>query len=153
MNEEFPEQSLSMSLRKINIGIRRLMDKCEVKRQIDNVTGTHGYIVGYLKSRDGEDVFQRDVEKQFSMRRSTASSILALMEKNGLIERVSVPYDARLKKIVLTDKANEYIALFEDEGKALEGILSQGFDPEELSVLDEMLKRLANNISTANSGL
>lgn len=153
MNDEFPEQTLSMSLRKINIGIRRYMDKSDIKKQIDNVTGTHGYIVGYLKSREGEDVFQRDVEKQFSMRRSTASSILALMEKNGLIERQSVSCDARLKKIVLTDKANEYIALFEDEGKALEGILSQGFNSGELAVLDEMLKRLANNIVAANSGL
>lgn len=153
MNDEFPEQTLSMSLRKINIGIRRYMDKSDIKKQIDNVTGTHGYIVGYLKSREGEDVFQRDVEKQFSMRRSTASSILALMEKNGLIERQSVSCDARLKKIVLTDKANEYIALFEDEGKTLEGILSQGFNSGELAVLDEMLKRLANNIVAANSGL
>lgn len=153
MNDEFPEQTLSMSLRKINIGIRRYMDKSDIKKQIDNVTGTHGYIVGYLKSREGEDVFQRDVEKHFSMRRSTASSILALMEKNGLIERQSVSCDARLKKIVLTDKANEYIALFEDEGKALEGILSQGFNSGELAVLDEMLKRLANNIVAANSGL
>lgn len=153
MNEEFPEQSLGMLLRKINIGLKRQMDKCEIKKQIDNVTGVHGYIVEYLKSRDGEDVFQRDVEKRFSMRRSTASSILALMEKNGLIERQPVSYDARLKKIVLTDKANEYITLFNSERVAVESIISQGFSEEEILLLVGMLKRVVTNVGNANNGL
>ena len=56
------------------------------------------------------DLRQKDFEQQFNIRRSTASNILALIEKNGLIQRESVPYDARLKKIVLTDKAIEKIA-------------------------------------------
>jgi len=144
---------LSMYLRKINIGIRRQMDKSEVKHQMDNATGMHGYIVGYLKSREDEDVYQRDVEKRFSMRRSTASSILALMEKNGLIVRVPVPCDARLKKIVLTEKSQEYISRFENDGKTLERVLTTGFTDEELSCLIDMLARVSSNLEKANEEL
>lgn len=151
--DENSPASVSMYLRKINIGIKRQMDKSDVKRQLDNVTGTHGYIVGYLKSRENEDVFQRDVEKRFSMRRSTASSILSLMEKNGLIVRKPVPYDARLKKIVLTDKAEDYIAFFVKEGDALEKKVTSGFSEEEVGLLCGMLKRISDNLKDDENGL
>ena len=41
------------------------------------------------------------------MRRATAADYLYLMEKNGMITRVPVGGDRRLKKIKLTDKARE----------------------------------------------
>lgn len=151
--DEGVEQTLNMLLRKIHIGVRRYMDKSEVKAQLDNVTGMHGCIVGYLKSREEDDVFQRDIEKKFSMRRSTASSILALMEKNNLIERVPVSYDARLKKIVLTDKSQEFISLFQKEERTLDGILSNGFTAEELTLLMGMLEHVSANLENANKGL
>ena len=146
-------QTLNMLLRKIHIGIRRHMGKSEVKAQLDNVTGMHGCIVGYLKSREEEDVFQRDIEKKFSMRRSTASSILALMEKNDLIERIPVSYDARLKKIVLTDKSQEFISLFQKEEQTLDGILANGFTAEELAQLSDMLEHVSANLENANNDL
>ena len=151
--DESGGQTLNMLLRKIHIEIRRHMDKSELKSQLDNVTGMHGCIVGYLKSREEEDVFQRDIEKKFSMRRSTASSILTLMEKNNLIGRVPVSYDARLKKIVLTDKSQEFISLFQKEEQTLDGILANGFTAEELALLEAMLERVSANLENANKRL
>lgn len=139
-------RTLGLLLRKIHIGIRRRLDSSAGRRQLDNSTGTHGYIIKYLKSRDGEDVFQRDIEKRFSMRRSTASSILSLMERNGMIVRVSVPQDARLKKIVLTEKARQYVSMFDEERNALEQTLGQGFSEEELKTLNGLLCRVAENL-------
>lgn len=46
---------------------------------IDEVTGMHGWLIGYIE-RQG-DVYQRDVEKRFNMRRSTVTKMLQLMEK------------------------------------------------------------------------
>ena len=53
-----------------------------------------------------EQVFQRDIEREFSITRSTVTNILQLMERKGYIERRSVPQDARLKKLVLTEEEN-----------------------------------------------
>ena len=75
------------------------------------------------------------------------------MEKNGLIVRCSVDYDARLKKIVLTDKAREYIERFEEEGRMMEKVLSDGFSDEEKQLLISMLVRVNENLKKANSGL
>ena len=61
-----------------------------------------GWIIGYLYQNRDKEVFQRDIQEQFSIRRSTVTGILQLMEKNGLITRSSVERDARLKKLELT---------------------------------------------------
>ena len=70
------------------------------------LTGTQVLIIDFLhKFGDGKDVFQKDVEAEFNIRRSSATNILQLMEKSGLIQRAPVTSDARLKKIILTEKA------------------------------------------------
>ena len=84
--------------------IKRILDNNSQKEYIDKVTGTHGWALGYFHRNRDKDIFQKDFEKEFDIRRSTASHILSLMEENGIITRESVPYDARLKKIVLTEK-------------------------------------------------
>lgn len=51
------------------------------------------------------DLYQKDVEEEFQVRKPTATGILKLMEKNGYIYRESARQDARLKRIVPTEKA------------------------------------------------
>ncbi|MFR4895711.1 MAG: MarR family winged helix-turn-helix transcriptional regulator [Blautia hansenii] len=51
------------------------------------------------------DIYQKNIEEEFNIRKSTASGILKLMEKNGFIYRESVKEDARLKRILPTKKA------------------------------------------------
>ena len=51
------------------------------------------------------DIYQRDVEKEFQIRRSTATGTLQILEKNGFITRDPVKEDARLKKLTPTAKA------------------------------------------------
>lgn len=50
------------------------------------------------------DIYQKNLEEEFQIRKSTASGILKLMEKNGFIYRESVKEDARLKRILPTKK-------------------------------------------------
>ena len=64
--------------------IKRSLDGARMERD-DTVTPMHGFIIGYLSRHADEDVFQKDIEKTFSYRRSTASTVLGLMEEKGLI--------------------------------------------------------------------
>ncbi|MFR4477725.1 MAG: MarR family transcriptional regulator [Ruminococcus callidus] len=61
----------------------------------DRQTGMHGYLLRYLYENQERDVFQRDIEKAFSISRSSVTVTLQLMEKNGLIRR-EAPRGARL---------------------------------------------------------
>ncbi len=127
--------------------IKRRIGNSRVISDIDKMTGTHGWIIGYLyHNSDKGDIFQRDLEEEFSIRRSTATGILQLMEKNDLIIREQVDYDARLKKLVLTPKA---IAIHEsliNEFDKIEAELTSGLTDEEkvsiLSTINKMKKNL-----------
>ena len=60
--------------------------------------------IGFLYFSQQGDVYQKDIESFFKLRRSTVSSQLDTLEKKGLIQRVPVSHDARLKKLVLTEE-------------------------------------------------
>ena len=126
--------------------IRRYMDSDALRSYADEMTGTHGWAIGYFYHNRDKDIFQRDFEKEFDIRRSTASRILSLMEENGMIVRESVPYDARLKKIVLTEKAlriqKEVIEFFD----SLEGEYIKGISEDELQTFYSVLDKINSNI-------
>lgn len=126
--------------------IKRVLDNNSQKEYIDKVTGTHGFALGFLHRNKDRDIFQKDFEKEFDIRRSTASHILSLMEENGMITRESVPYDARLKKIVLTEKAlniqTEVMCFFDNLEKEFEKDISE----EELQIFYSVLDKINSNI-------
>ena len=99
----------------------------------------------------GRDVFQRDIEKAFSISRSTVTVTLQLMEKNGLICRESVAQDARLKRIVLTQKAVDLHRQIEEDISGFEEMLAQGIPDEDqetfLRVAQKMRENLGDDIS------
>ena len=55
------------------------------------------------------DLYQKDIEEEFQIRKSTATGILQLMEKKGFIYRECAKQDGRLKRIVPTDKAKDIL--------------------------------------------
>lgn len=86
----------------------------QLKRDLDKaaaafgLTRTQAVILRHVEIESAkQDIFQKDIEKEFRIRKSSVTSVIQLLEKNGYIKRESVSEDARLKKIVLTDKALE----------------------------------------------
>ena len=75
----------------------------------NGLTSIQTRILGYLRNAQEEErsVFQRDIEEVFRIKRSSVTSVLQTLEKKGLILRESIPEDARMKKLVLTDKARQ----------------------------------------------
>lgn len=104
-----------MELISLSHVLKRYMDSSTSKKYVDNLTGTNGWVIGYLWSNRDHDVFQRDIEEEFSIRRSTVSKILKLMEEKELIKREGVEYDARLKKLVLLPKSLEIQKMIDED--------------------------------------
>ena len=73
--------------------IHRWIENSPNKKKIDSVTGANAWIIGYIsdKTKNNEDVFQKDLEKNFEITRSTASKVVNLMVEKGMVERQSVP--------------------------------------------------------------
>ena len=86
--------------------IKRNLEK-NIPSELMKISTANGYILFYLHDNKNRDVFQRDFEENFGITRSTASKILSLMEAKELVARKGVTGDARLKKIIITEKGEE----------------------------------------------
>ena len=84
------------------------------KSGVDEVTMMHGWIIRYLYENREQDIFQKDIEQRFAVGRSTVTNLIQLMEKKGFVKRESVKQDARLKKVILTEKGIASQESFED---------------------------------------
>ena len=140
------KKQLGFEIHKTSRLIKRYADSDATKSYVDKMTGTHGWAVGYFYKNRHRDVFQKDFEQEFNIRRSTASSILSLMEKNELIKRESVPYDARLKKITLTQKALDVQTVVNKAVSRFERTMKQNISDEELEIFFRVLNKINNNL-------
>ena len=105
--------------------------------------------LGYLLLQDGSDVYQKDIEQFFKLRRSTVSSMLNTLEKKGFIQRQAVPHDARLKKLVLTDVGRQLSSLAGQIFLQINELMVQGLTQEELATLSTLLEKIETNLSKA----
>lgn len=97
-------QVIPAQLRRVDNLIFRKINQFARANGVEQATPMHGWIIEYLYRHRDEPVFQRDIEQEFSITRSTVTNILQLMERKGYIRRQSVPQDARLKQLVLTEE-------------------------------------------------
>lgn len=109
-----------------------------------NLTSTQMGVIDFLSYHPNEEMFQKDIEKEFYIRRSTASTLLQRMENKGLLKRVPSQTDGRLKQVILTDKALSYcdaITQFMDDNQRF---IHQHFSDDEyeslLNSLDKLIK-------------
>lgn len=96
-------QVIAAQMRRVNNLIARRMNVYSKANGVEDITPMHAWIMSYLYRNREKEIYQRDIERDFSITRSTVTNILQLMEKKGYIRRMSVPQDARLKRLVLTD--------------------------------------------------
>ena len=126
--------------------IGRLVNAYQSK--VDEKAGINrmqGWIIGYLYRHSDEDVFQKDLEAEFQMARSTASGILQAMEKKNLITRESISRDARLKRLVLTPKGMEFQLEIIENFNRIQEVLGEKIPQEKLDVFLEVADQIREN--------
>ena len=135
-------------IRRLNNLIKRRIDADPVFTEQSKVTGTHGFILGFIcrKNEKNETVYQKDVEQAFSIRRSSATEILNSMENNGLILREASEVDKRLKKLVITEKGEQVHKTIINRLNAIDDELRAVLTKDELDALISTLTKLENNL-------
>ena len=104
----------------INRISNRLRRRSAALQETLGMSGAQGNILNFiLVEGQKHSIYQKDIEKEFSINRSTTSEMLKLMCKKGMIEREEVECDARLKKIVLTESSRNHNRQIEDKMKEM----------------------------------
>lgn len=111
-----------------------------------NLTGPQGLFLCYLYDHQDEEIFQKDLEVNFNVRRSTVTGLLHCLESNDFIKRVGVDYDARLKKIILTPKALEFKDTLEKYIQEMEHTLTKNLEPEEINEFIRIIGKMKRNL-------
>ncbi|MBE6632249.1 MAG: MarR family transcriptional regulator [Ruminococcaceae bacterium] len=140
------KKHLGIELRCLSNMIKRKIDTEVAERVGDNITGMQCHVIGFVAHNGDKALYQRDIEEKLQIRRSTATEMLKLMEKNGLIKREAVNEDARLKRIILTEKALEIDRTIAKAIDHCENALLEGISDEEYETLIGILDKIRNNI-------
>ena len=143
------ENSVGLTVRKLNSAIRRDIERTNSLKGV-NAKGVHGWAIKYFHDNKDKDIYQRDFEEKFAIRRSTATQFLKTMEKNGFIKRESVDSDARLKKIILTNRAEDILKFIEDDIKKREKLMREGISEKELNTFFNVSKKIISNLEDRN---
>lgn len=123
-----------------------------LRRYLDNETSRHGVtrvqamILRFLLQNGGSPVYQRDIEREFGIRRSTVTNVLQLMEKNGLICRFCDEKDARMKRITITENGISANARVKGTVNGLEASLLSSLNADKKQQLFELLEIVENTL-------
>lgn len=147
--------TIGYKIRLLHNQIHKRMESKRQENEKEPLTGMQRWTLGFLRDHDGEDIYQKDIETEFSVSRATASNMLAVMERKGLLQREAVAHDARLKKLVLTEKARALVDRSEQDMRDMEALLSKGLSETEIKnlkkYLDQMLLNLDVDITCPNN--
>lgn len=118
----------------------RLSQGLDVFAQQYDMTWMQMSVIDYLSRQDPDkETFQRDIEKEFFIQRSTATVLLQRMEKKDLIFRRSSTEDARQKSVFLTDKSHQLETKINGFMKRNQEILEENFSTQEIAVFEMIL--------------
>lgn len=145
------EKELGRKVCNVSLLFRRNFDNLvanESAGYTDSLSGRNIWVLRYLEKHRGEDVFQRDLESAFQIRRSTVSKTVDLMEQKGLLRRESVNGDARLKRLLLTSKAEQILEAVSRGVDEMEERVKNAFSSEDYERLLELLDKLGEALNT-----
>ena len=92
------------------------------------------------------DLYQKDIEEEFQIRKSTVTGYVQLMEKNGFLTRESDKDDARKKRLVPTAKAEELRGLILEDIKRNEKMMVEGIKEEDVTICKQVLYHVLQNL-------
>lgn len=103
----------------------------------------------YFQYVNGRRVLQSELEAEFCIRKSSVTSVIQILEKKGLIERLRVEGDARRKELVLTQKGIELQETVISRLNDLERRMSEALEPQELEQFLDCIRRMETRLKEA----
>ena len=115
------------------------------EQQSEKLTQVQVHVLMYIHRHDGQ-VFQKDIEQHLKVRRSTASQILNVLERESYVERMRLESDARMKEIVVTDKTLALIDSMERHMKETESMLRVNISDNDMETFFKVIDQIKENL-------
>ena len=129
-------------LRKLNNHIQKRSHSFYNRKEIKECSLSNLWVIDYLTDNSDKDIYQKDIETEFSINRATASKMLTLMEEKNFITRIPCEEDGRLKKIKVLLEGEKLKSICLAIRKEMEKELSFSLTQEEVETLKNILKKM-----------
>lgn len=141
--------------KKVEVGRKIEMLSRQIRRKVDesissqDLTAKQAMILLVIYDLSKvKDVYAKDIEDAFDMRRATVTGILQLMEKNGIIVREENNVDGRLKRIRLTQKAINLRLKMKKNIQKVESNLLSDLSKKEIETFLKIMEKMSHNLCT-----
>lgn len=150
IDEKIRNMHTGRLVRMLNHQLKR-NQKPEEALEDDELTPMQRHILNYILLETlHRDIYQKNLEEEFQVRKSTVSGILKLIEKNGFIYRESVKEDARLKRILPTKKAEAMRPSILEHIHETEIRMTEGVSEQDLFLCKKVLYQMCQNLAEKN---
>lgn len=107
-----PKRRAKVAIENLGLEVRILSNLIYIKlnqktMETENLTIHQCWILQHLTDHAGGEVYQKDIEQLFSIKRSTANQMLKTMEVRGFIRRTISDEDARRHVLTVTEEGIE----------------------------------------------
>ncbi|MEE0965688.1 MAG: MarR family transcriptional regulator [Bacilli bacterium] len=106
---------------------------------------SQGRILRFIYNNKERDIYQKDIENEFNLRRSSATEILQKLESIHMIKRMSDGNDKRIKKIQITKEGEKIAQDMIYNIQKVEKILHQDILQEDLEIFFKVIDRMIEN--------
>ena len=113
----------------------------------DPAAVSHGWLIGYLYDNRDKVIYQRDLEEQLHLAKSSIATILQTLEQAGYIRRETPPHDARQKQVILRPEGREFDQRMRRRIMASEKQVRKDIPAEDMEVFFRVLRKMAGNLS------
>ncbi|WP_125572368.1 MarR family winged helix-turn-helix transcriptional regulator [Lacticaseibacillus songhuajiangensis] len=111
------------------------------------ISAASARVLNYLADHLGEQIFQRDVERECGIRASTATVLLKKMEAAGLITRRPTKRDRRLLAIHLTGKSRRILSSVQEEMRGIDEAILRGVDKDDAAAFMRVVEQVKHNLT------
>ena len=115
------------------------------------LTSIQSRMLGYLyfQLQNGKQVFQKELEEEFRIRKSSVTSVIQMLEKKGLVRRAGVTGDARRKELMLTEQGIAVQETVMERLDALEGLVNEALSPKEKQIWLSCIRKIETRLKEA----
>ena len=103
-------------------------------------------VLAYLELHPQETVTQKTLEDRMHLSNPTVTSLIQTMMNRGWVYRKQEASDNRKYRLFMTQKAKDMLPRCHASSMEMDRSFYQGFTPEELETLKNMLQRIKKNI-------
>lgn len=123
----------------------QLMRNFDQFAQKYDLTSMQMSIIDFVGRDEGQAITQRDIEHEFNIQRSTATTMLQRMEKKELVRRTVFGGDARQKQVTLLPKAHDLKEVVSQYMLRQNERLAMKFSHDDIAVFQRLLTYYIND--------